>query len=685
MVHKRKPDEGDENFEHIPKSKSMKSNSSDESDTMVKEEAQAEENVGEVVVSESKTNSCEPSMEDGEICDDLPEEEEEDSDDDRVTNQQSFTEGTCMSREFDVLDEYGECNEGNDNEGDEDGVDDGDDSVTDVSFDGSFDSDIPDEEIEAMLEEGLNEEFRKKQPNDGKSYGTSESSPYEEREKVVLEEKGHNHFDVLPEGWVQVTHNSGMPIYLHKPTRVCTLSKPYFLGPGSARKHEVPLSGIPCLQYRRALEKEQIEKRKNIKDEFLTPKEPCENGLRSNGDQTSPPALPSARIETAQENKAQQSLSYAQVQEYCKKLFHFKTIKVLRFKSWSARRKFTKQRKRTKQLQRPTLPEGTKLITFPIQSSGSEADGVSSGTRSKKEWIMNPSGKSYVCILHEYVQHALKKQPCYQFKELENAGTPYAATVIINGMQYGMGYGTSKKQAKSEAARATLEILIPEMRDKIREDAAVTSQGGTGGRSVANTGIVGSNRRNSLDEPDLSLFDEIKIEDPRVAELCAKTNEPPPYAILLTCIQRNFGLGEMQIKYEVNTLRHQKNEFTMTVNKHTAKVVCKNKRDGKQRASQAILQVLHPHVSSWGSLLRLYGNRSVKSIKEKKQEEQEITLLQSKASVNSPNFAILAKLKQEMKKLRDMRVAIQPIGKFIPPDDVDLPSSSGADLNNVDL
>jgi hypothetical protein len=38
----------------------------------------------------------------------------------------------------------------------------------------------------------------------------------------------------------------------------------------------------------------------------------------------------------------------------------------------------------------------------------------------KKEWIMNPNGKSYVCILHEYVQHALKKQPSYEFKELGN-------------------------------------------------------------------------------------------------------------------------------------------------------------------------------------------------------------------------------------------------------------------------
>lgn len=38
-------------------------------------------------------------------------------------------------------------------------------------------------------------------------------------------------------------------------------------------------------------------------------------------------------------------------------------------------------------------------------------------------------------------------------------------------MQYGIGYGTSKKQAKSEAARTALEILIPEMRSKINSDS----------------------------------------------------------------------------------------------------------------------------------------------------------------------------------------------------------------------
>lgn len=67
------------------------------------------------------------------------------------------------------------------------------------------------------------------------SVADDEVKPFEQKEKVILIEKGHNHFEVLPEGWVQVTHNSGMHLYLHKTTRVCTLSKPYFLGPGSAR------------------------------------------------------------------------------------------------------------------------------------------------------------------------------------------------------------------------------------------------------------------------------------------------------------------------------------------------------------------------------------------------------------------------------------------------------------------
>ncbi|XP_011498331.1 PREDICTED: microprocessor complex subunit DGCR8 [Ceratosolen solmsi marchali] len=546
-------------------------------------------------------------------------------------------------RQFDVLDdlERHTNQDGSDSEG--------------CSND-SIDSDIPDDEIEAMLEEGLPDEFK------GKRSDKRNDMLYEEKEKLVLDEIGHNHFDVLPEGWVQVTHNSGMPLYLHKQSRVCTLSKPYFLGPGSVRKHEVPVSAIPCLQYKRALKEEEEEKQKD--KERTQAAQAC--------------SLPNAKIETIQENRATQSLDGENLRNYCQSLFRFKSIKVMRFKSWSQRRKFTKNKKQRKQLERPTLPDGTKLITFPvvnntIYSGSNSTQEEEPASRPPKHWIMNPSGKSYVCILHEYVQHALKKQPTYKFKELENAATPYSAVVCINDMEYGSGFGSSKKQAKANAARKTLEILIPQMRDKISGDSAADN-------SSNSSQTIKASRVNS--DADLSFFDEISITDPRVAEFCTKTTEPLPHAILITCLQRNFGLGDMHINYSVNTLKHQRNEFTMRVGKHEATVICRNKKDGKQRAAQAILQLLHPHVHSWGSLLRLYGSRSVKSFKEKKQLEQEITLLQGKAAVNQPNHAILEKLRQEMRKLAKQRQAVKPIGKFVPPD---LPTGSSSNLDNVDL
>lgn len=68
--------------------------------------------------------------------------------------------------------------------------------------------------------------------------------------------------------------------------------------------------------------------------------------------------LPNAKIETVKENIALQNLSPEQLREYCQSLFKFKTIQVMRFKSWSERRRFTKKKKQEKHLQRPMLPDG---------------------------------------------------------------------------------------------------------------------------------------------------------------------------------------------------------------------------------------------------------------------------------------------------------------------------------------
>lgn len=275
-------------------------------------------------------------------------------------------------------------------------------------------------------------------------------------------------------------------------------------------------------------------------------------------------------------------------------------------------------------IERPSLPDSTKLISFPVQTEDHDKR-----CNRRREWIMNPNGKSYVSILHEYLQQALKTQPWYEFKELENTDTPYSATVVLNDVQYGVGLGNSKKQAKLNAAQATLDILIPEMKNKIDSD--------------------------NQKQRDPVIFDQIKVTDPRITEFCAKTTEPSPYAMLLVCLQRNFGECDIQTEYKLNNRRRMLNQCTMKVGKHIASVACKNKRDGKQKASQVILGLLHPHIDNWGSLLRLYGNRSIKNAKEKKQEEQEITQLQSKAAVNQPNFAILNKLKEEMLKIQYQR------------------------------
>lgn len=496
-------------------------------------------------------------------------------------------------------------------------------------------------------------------------------------------ERGQDYFEILPEGWIEVTHGSSMPVYLHKQSRVCTLAKPYHIGNGSVRKHEIPVSAIPCLQYKREKEKELqqekilAESRNNGTNNVQMCKEepieepPINNNhqqltVESNAipsetqsmqpstshsltnDNCSSTSLPTvetypkdlqeaarkaafdqvqAKVETVQDHKREKSLSSNDVKDYCAKLFDFVEIKVRKFKTWADRRRHNIELK--KERQRPSLPGSTKLITCSLANDNNHSGNP---TGNRKEFVMNPAGKSYVCILHEFIQHRNRVQPKYEYKELENASTPYSATVFINDMAYGVGFGSSKKQAKSEAARKSIEILIPQMKE-------VTDT------PTNKLGQVESTH-------DLNFFENIKIEDDRVSELCARAGQQTPYQILVECLKRNAGICTTNIEQKVRLVKHQRNEYTMSVGEHKVQITCKNKTEGKQRAAQAILQKLHPEVTSWGGLLKMYGRGSCKTPREKKEEEQKITELQSTASPNRPNYAILNKLKEEMLKLQ---------------------------------
>lgn len=74
----------------------------------------------------------------------------------------------------------------------------------------------------------------------------------------------------------------------------------------------------------------------------------------------------------------------------------------------------------------------------------------------------------------------------------------------------------------------------------------------------------------------------------------------------------------MEIKTEVKLIRHHRIEFKMIVGMHVVTVICRNKREGKQWAAQKILKCFHPNLKTWGSLLKLYGQGSCKTTKEKR-------------------------------------------------------------------
>ena len=80
-----------------------------------------------------------------------------------------------------------------------------------------------------------------------------------------------------------------------------------------------------------------------------------------------------------------------------------------------------------------------------------------------------------------------------------------------------------------------------------------------------------------------------------------------------------------------------------------------------------------------------FPSRSMRKLKIKKEKETEVTGLQTRSSQSNvaPSLAILDKLREEMKNLRESKQNIVPIGKFV----VSLGVGPGTGLNtdHVDL
>nr|AEF32763.1 PASHA [Ascaris suum] len=506
----------------------------------------------------------------------------------------------------------------------------------------------------------------------------------EMREKIVLAHRGIDYFDVLPEGWLELTHTSGLPVYLHKATRVCTFSRPYFIGPSSVRHHSVPESAIPCLHQRRVL-KEVEECAKASADALQSALDTSvnTNGETAENDEDKAKLIatlqaPNTKVQTAKDFKEHQ-LDPQALHEYAKKVFRFKTIQVYRFQKWSATRSFHRQKKLAEAerlgkltpsievpIGRPTLPGNVKLITVPSMEANLKPQ--------HKGFFLNPQGKTSISILHEYVQKVLKSTINYQFTETRSSSTPYGCSARLkmnlnnrvmsatsikeklmllqekqrreqqlqqNGepidsefVVLGSGCGNSKKTAKLDAARSALKVLIPAI-DFDAEGIAVNQR---------NEGEAAEKEQ----EDAVALFDMLPIEDSRIPDLSLRAGQPSPYLLLQECLKRNAAYGDTEIKLSSERVRHQKHQFDMDVGKHRVSVECCNKREGKQKASQAMLKKLHPNLDTWGSLIRLYGHEAQQKQQEAKRSQRSIIKLQGnrdkEGSSMEPNMAILERL-----------------------------------------
>lgn len=503
--------------------------------------------------------------------------------------------------------------------------------VDDEALDFSYEDDF-DDHVDALLEEGLCAPKKRRLEekyggdSDHPSDGETSVQPMVTKIKTVLKSRGRPPTEPLPDGWIMTFHNSGVPVYLHRESRVVTWSRPYFLGTGSIRKHDPPLSSIPCLHYKRMKDSEEGGQRSELPPRPLSrADEPEATGADAGppdekgplGTEAAPGAL--GQVKAKVEVCKDESVDLEEFRSYLEKRFDFEQVTVKKFRTWAERRQFNREMKRKQaESERPVLPANQKLITLSVQDAPT-----------KKEFVINPNGKSEVCILHEYMQRVLKVRPVYDFFECENPSEPFGASVTIDGVTYGSGTASSKKLAKNKAARATLEILIPDFVKQTSEEKPKDSE-------------------------ELEYFNHISIEDSRVYELTSKAGLLSPYQILHECLKRNHGMGDTSIKFEVVPGKNQKSEYVMGCGKHTVRGWCKNKRVGKQLASQKILQLLHPHVKNWGSLLRMYGRESSKMVKQETSDKSVIELQQF-AKKNKPNLHILSKLQEEMRRLAEER------------------------------
>ena len=158
-------------------------------------------------------------------------------------------------------------------------------------------------------------------------------------------------------------------------------------------------------------------------------------------------------IQTNEEKLKETILTPEQIHEYCKRLFEFDIIKVKKFKTWGDRKKFMRKSKQKK------FPDNAKMLKIQTKTQ----KGIN------KEFNINMTNKTGLCILYEYASQVFKTNPRFEIQEKENPKDPFQAICYLNEKICGKGTGNSKKAAKNNAAEAALCVLIPDFKGQVAD------------------------------------------------------------------------------------------------------------------------------------------------------------------------------------------------------------------------
>eukprot|EP00794_Sanderia_malayensis_P013946 gene13946-15402_t len=492
-------------------------------------------------------------------------------------------------------------------------------------------------------------------------------------DKLVIEMKGKMPNLALPSGWIGVNHDSGGIVYLHKDSRVVTWSRPYCIGKGSLRKHKVPVAAIPCLHQLSALQQDGSLKRKLTpsKNSILLPsKHPrissnetqCHKTILSLAPREEKvcKATEHTDMQMAKENDAQCSTtgvwpstsnfeeesdnlsleteSFGCVEEFkdsetfcsapksdeigstcnTNSVEHLETTQLHDYLGQI----FSFRALSNGTASRPLLNDGTyqvaeelpeELQCLPHLSKSSELNQSTAEARLA-------AGKTPVSLLNEYCYGVMKKKVNYL--ETDPVDEEFSMEIEIDGVKYGNGKGMSKKVAKQEAAKMTLQILFPEKFSKFMEF--------------------------EVSEDAIQVIDELDIEDSRVDDCTRALGLPSPSEILHDCLKRNHAnLSDIDFKLIPGT-KHNPHTYKMTYRNYKAKGLCVNRKVGRQLASQSILKQIHPELEKWGQIIKMYCQMPTSLIKDtnKITEDKEI----SRMSYNGED--VLKRLKDEMRKLK---------------------------------